>query len=173
MCMKKNIFLVGFRAVGKTTIGCLLAKKIGYSFQDTDLLISEQQGLSVNEIVIEDGWNAFRAYEKNILKTVATLSSGVIATGGGAVLHHEVWPGIKEVASVVWLTADQEIIISRIQSDNSNEDVRPSLSGKNAADEVSEILTERSPLYRTISDFSVDTGRMTVEEAAEYIIERI
>ncbi len=171
--MKKLIFLVGFRAVGKTTVGCLLAKKIGCPFQDTDLLISEQQGRSVSEIVIEEGWDAFRAFEKNILKTVSTLSSGVIATGGGAVLHHEVWPKIQEVASVVWLTADQEVIISRIQADNSNEDVRPSLSGKSAVEEVSDILIERFPLYEAISEFSVDTGRLTADEAVEYIMERI
>lgn len=171
--MNKIIFLVGFRAVGKTTVGCLLAKKIGCSFQDTDILISEQQNLSVREIVIKEGWDAFRAYEKNVLKTVSTLSSGVFATGGGAVLHQEVWPKIQEVASVVWLTADQEIIISRIQADNSNEDVRPSLSGKGAAEEVSEILKERFPLYQTVSDFSVDTGRLTVDEAVEYIMERL
>lgn len=167
------IFLVGFRAVGKTTVGCLLAKKIGCLFQDTDLLISEQHGLSVNEIVLKEGWDAFRACEKTILQTVSTLSSGVIATGGGAVLHHEVWPNIQEVASVVWLTADQEVIVSRIQADNNDEDVRPSLTGKSAAEEVSGILTERLPLYKTISDFSVDTGRLTAKEAVAYIMERI
>jgi shikimate kinase len=168
--MKEIVFLIGFRAVGKTTIGKKLADRLGFSFVDTDALICEKKGATVQAIVQAEGWEGFRRCEQEILAGLGTCRRCVIATGGGAILHQHLWPALKEQGYVVWLTADPDIICQRIHTDGSIGDAqRPSLTGKGVCDEIREVLGAREPLYRSTADLVVDTGLLGPSEVLEAV----
>ncbi|MEK6201325.1 MAG: shikimate kinase AroL [Desulfobulbaceae bacterium] len=169
--MKEIIFLIGFRAVGKTTVGRSLADRLGYAFLDTDLLICAKKGATVGEIVRAEGWDGFRRCEQEILQGLGDQSRCVIATGGGAVLHQHLWLLLKEHGYVVWLTADSDLLCQRILADSTSASQRPSLSEKDLCEEVREILAIREPLYRQTADIIVDTATLTVAEVVERIVE--
>lgn len=168
--MKKLLFIVGFRAVGKSTVGRLLARKLDYDFHDTDYLICRQLGMSIDAIVQNEGWQGFRAHEQTILEHTSRLDQAVVSTGGGAVLHQKAWGNIGQVADVIWLQADQEAIISRITQDQLSKSQRPSLTEKDLSQEVKDTLKERLPLYKAVADYVVDTGMLTPEEVVEQIV---
>lgn len=168
--MKEIIFLIGFRAVGKTTVGRQLADRLGFSFLDTDILICEKKGATVNDIVQAEGWDEFRHCEQEVLQGLGEQRRCVIATGGGAILHRHLWPLLKEHGPVVWLTADPDILCQRILADSASNGLRPSLSGIGVCEEVREILALREPLYRETADIIVDTGKLSVPEVLELII---
>jgi shikimate kinase len=88
------------------------------------------------------------------------------------VLHRQVWQELKKNATIVWLTADIAILMQCIFRDDATKDNGPCLSGKGVAEELAQILKEREPLYRELAQFTVDTGRLKVVEAVEYIYER-
>jgi shikimate kinase len=168
--MKEIVFLIGSRAVGKTTIGKKLADRLGFSFLDTDALICEKKGATVHTIVQTEGWDGFRRCEQEILQGLETCRRCVIATGGGAILHQHLWPALKEHGYVVWLTADPDVICQRICTDNSvSDDQRPSLTGKSVCAEIREVLEVRDPLYRSAADLVVDTGLLGVSEVLDDI----
>ena len=169
--MKESIYLIGGRAVGKSSIGAKLAHSLGYKFLDTDTLITEKCGYSVAEIVSSEGWQVFREYEKQVLSRLIPIKSCVVATGGGAILHRELWRELKNKAEVVWLMADSAILCARIAEDQLSAAQRPSLTGKDICQELEDILAERSALYRETADCIIDTGKMTIDEAVRKIIQ--
>lgn len=170
--MKKLIILIGFRAVGKTTIGQKLATVLDYEFIDSDRVVTENTGKSVAEIVDEGGWDRFRSYERETLEKMADLENCVIATGGGAVMHNEVWPSLKKKSFTVWLYGDVETVRARIADDPVSSHQRPSLNG-NGVDDLVQVLKERTPIYEKLSDFKVDTGRLEIDEAVSVILDTI
>ncbi len=104
--MKESVYLIGCRAVGKSSIGRELAHTLSWSFLDTDTLITEKFGQTVAAIVEDGGWKKFRNAEKEILLQLQNKKKCVVATGGGAILHSDVWPELKKLGNVIWLTAD-------------------------------------------------------------------
>jgi shikimate kinase len=168
--MQERVFLVGFRGVGKTTVGLRLAEKLGYDFVDTDQLICEKTGKSINTIVEENGWEVFRQFEKEALLELSASNRRVVSTGGGAVLHKDIWKLLVQNVRVVWLWADQETLVSRLMADSSTDEMRPTLTGKGVREELVEVLAEREPMYKAVSHIKIDTGGMTVDEAIAEII---
>ena len=124
---------------------------------------------SVAEFVSENGWQAFRDLEKKLLTRLGCLSQVVIATGGGAVLHTEVWKDIRRGALVIWLQADAQTIRERLRTDPASHSQRPSLSGTGSIDEVETTLAEREPHYRKGSDIAIDTKGRSPEEIVSLI----
>ncbi|MEA3467296.1 MAG: shikimate kinase AroL [Thermodesulfobacteriota bacterium] len=167
--MKDCVYLIGGRAVGKSSIGVKLADKLGYEFLDTDILVTDEHGCSVAEIVEREGWQAFRKYEKQVLARLVGRKGCVVATGGGAILHRELWAQLKKQGTVVWLTADSKVLCDRIAADQQSESLRPSLTGKGVYQELEQVLKKRNPLYRETADCLVDSGAMTVYDAVQAI----
>jgi shikimate kinase len=167
--MEESIYLVGCRAVGKSSIGRKLAQSLSCSFFDTDSMIIESQGRSVSEIVQEEGWKKFREYEKEVLVLLLNYKRCVVATGGGAILHREVWPHLKKQGTVVWLRADIDVLCQRIQGDKQSASQRPSLTGNDVCRELKEVLAVRSPLYEVTADCIVDTDNMSVDSVVKEI----
>lgn len=167
--MKESIYLIGGRAVGKSSIGMKLAYRLGYKFLDTDTLITDRCGCSVAEIVSSEGWQAFREYERQMLSGLIPMRSCVVATGGGAILHRELWSELKNKAEVIWLKADPGILCTRIIGDQLSAAQRPSLTGKDICQELKDVLAERSALYKKTADCIIDTGKMTIDEAVQEI----
>ena len=165
----KKIILTGYRATGKTSVGKMLARRLALDFLDTDSIIVEQEGRTINEIVARDGWGYFRAQEEKLLEALIDRQGLVVATGGGAIMHQGVWPRLMASGLVVWLTADRQTICQRLAGDDNTGGQRPALTSDDTYAEVERVLKEREPLYRQGSHLAVDTGTLDIAGVAEVI----
>jgi shikimate kinase len=160
-----NIVLIGLRGSGKTTVGKLLAKRLGKQFVEMDELIVQRLGQSIPEIINRYGWQKFRDTEAEITREVAKLDNVVNATGGGVVTREENIRELKKKGKLVWLKANTDTLLRRIGNGKS----RPSLTGKSQQEDMETVLAERSPIYERVTDFIVDTEGKMPEEVAEAI----
>ena len=170
---KEKVILTGFRATGKSSVGKILAARLGYDFVDTDKAIETRQDETIAAMVERGGWDLFRSKEKDMLLELATTKNLVIATGGGAVMHEDAWAKLRNNGLVVWLTANPETIYTRLTEDSATTGQRPSLTDKGTLHEISMVLKERQELYRLGSDLSLSTEGRTPLELAEIIFQGI
>jgi shikimate kinase len=155
--MNKTIFLVGARAAGKTTMGKMLAKKLSFSFIDTDRHLLETTQKTVAEIVEKEGWEGFRTRESQVLVDT-TKPNRVIATGGGMVLAEYNRHFMKQNGTVIFLSAPAATLAARLMKDP-NVAQRPSLTGLSIADEIEKVLAERLPLYHDAAHYVVNVDQ--------------
>jgi len=168
-----NIYLIGFRCTGKTSVGKALSAKIGWPFIDTDSLLVSESGISIKEIVETLGWDTFRKMEHAIVSQVCILERRVVATGGGVVLNEANVNLMKKSGQIVWLKAVTETIKSRMILDQGTEAFRPSLTSKDSFSEIEETLIERNSYYNQAMDFSVETDDRHLEEICEEIVRKL
>ena len=166
-----NIFLIGFRCTGKSSVGKRLATKLGWPFIDTDSLLVSESGTCIKEIVEKHGWHTFRKMEHAIVSQVCVLNRRVVATGGGVVLNKANVNMMKKKGRIVWLKAGPETIKSRMMLDQNTEAFRPSLTTKDSLSEIEEMLNERNPLYRQAMDFCVETDDRRVDGICDEIVQ--
>lgn len=159
----QNIILIGMPAVGKSTIGVLLAKTLVLSFTDTDLLIQEKYKKSLCDIIKEDGTKAFLAIEENVISETY-FENSVIATGGSAVYGEKAMNKLKETGKVIYLELSVEEIKRRIGDIKSRGVVLTN------GTTIEDIYNDRRELYKKYADFIVDCNNSTVEECVEKII---
>lgn len=160
----KNISLVGFMGSGKSVIGKKLARKMEFSFIDTDERIENQAGRSIPEIFKVEGESGFRAREKNILKELLPLHNGVVfSCGGGAVSDNENREVMKENSLVIWLYASIKTTLQRIRRGT-----RPLLDCNDPGKMAREILNSRLVSYARTSDIIVSS-----ENDADEVVENI
>jgi shikimate kinase len=164
-----NIILIGYRGTGKSSVGRGLAERLQRPFYDTDDLVEAADGRSIREVVAERGWPFFRQMEKKIIHDLAGRPEGVVATGGGAVMDEGNADTLKKTGILIWLVADAETIVERIHSDSRSPEKRPALTDKDALRETEDILKKRTPVYRRLADFSVDTEGKSVTDIANEI----
>jgi len=158
--MTSRLVLVGPRGAGKSTVGPLVAARLGVSFVDTDRLVEEEAGRPIAEI-----WADFREREARILERVLSGGPAVVAAGGGAVL----WEGFAAAArawEVVWLDAAPEILARRIQEDPR---ARPSLTGRPPHQEIGDVVRSRAPRYAAVATIRVETDRLGADAVAKEI----
>jgi len=158
-----NIYLIGYRCTGKTTIGKALAESLGWHFADADEELVRANSMTVAEIVAQFGWDYFREKEREIILQLSLLDQYVIATGGGVILKPENIQDMKQSGIIVWLRASPEIIKKRILSDAATRDLRPALTSKGLTDEIEETLLKRTPLYENAMDFFADTDSWDID----------
>lgn len=168
-----NLVLIGGRGTGKSALGRLLAERCGLDFYDTDELIERCGGQSISDMVAAKGWESFRQREKAVVRELSGLDRAVIATGGGVVLDPENISLLKQKGLLVWLVADAESMIGRMQADHQNDRRRPSLTGKALADETVAVMAERAPLYRKAADLAVDTSGKSLEDVVDEICSKL
>ena len=152
-----KIILIGYRCTGKTTVGKKIAERLGISFYDTDELIQNNTGKTIREIVETEGWDSFRAEERTIIKQFPSLTDGVIAAGGGAIMDAENRKALKQDGLCVWLIADVKTIVTRMRNDRATTAQRPPLSDSGLERETAEILEAREPVYHELADCIVNT----------------
>lgn len=163
-----NIVLIGMRGSGKTTVGEILAQRLGRQLIEMDELIVQRLGLSIPEIVEKYGWDRFREVEETITREVAVLDNAVNATGGGVVTREKNIRELKKKGKLVWLKVSLDTLLRRIGNGQS----RPSLTGRPQREDMETVLAERSPIYERVADFIIDTEGKTPEEIAEAIIKQ-
>lgn len=157
-----RVVLVGFMGSGKTSVGRILARRLGYRFEDMDQRIEERTGRRIADIFRDDGEEAFREMEREEARTLVSLPGRVVATGGGAFTRPLTRALLQEGALTVWLRCDLERILARVPADGSrplagNRDIMPAL------------LAEREPFYR-MADVAVDASAGTPREVAGRIV---
>ncbi len=162
-----NIVLIGYRGTGKSTVGRLLATRLGYQLVSTDAEIVKRAQRTIPEIVAQQGWDCFRDLESEICKELSSRDHLVIDTGGGAILRTQNLEALKKNGTVLWLTASVETIVKRIGSDNQ----RPSLTGtKSFVDEIQDVLQERAPKYQAAADHVIETDHRSINQLVETIL---
>ncbi|MDJ0814692.1 MAG: shikimate kinase [Desulfobacterales bacterium] len=165
-----NIFLIGYRCTGKSSVGKRLADKLDRPFVDTDDLLVVEAGISIKEIVAKNGWEVFRSMESAIMKRVCTPDRRVVATGGGVILDPENVNRMKKSGRSIWLQATSETIKNRMIRDSDTDVSRPALTLKGSIAEIEESLIERNPLYQKVADICVETDAHEIEEICDTII---
>lgn len=158
-----NIVLIGMPGSGKSTVGVLLAKRLGLGFIDTDLLIQQEAGRTLQDIVDHEGYQALRQIEEQVLLELEVRRQ-VISTGGSAVYSEAAMQHLKTDAVVVFLDIPLEVVLERI-GDYSARGIsrRPGQS-------LSELFSERFGLYSGVADVTVDCGDKNHEEVCDAVI---
>lgn len=162
-----NIALIGYRCSGKTAVGKILARRLGRDFLDTDRLIEEEAGSSIQSFVRVRGWDYFRELEKSVIEKVTARDNLVIGTGGGVVTDEENVKNLKRNGWVVWLKADAATIKDRMRKEQQSGKIRPSLTGSDPLEEIGHVLNSRTPLYENAADLVVDTAARSPREVAD------
>jgi XRE family aerobic/anaerobic benzoate catabolism transcriptional regulator len=165
-----GIALIGLRGAGKSTLGKMLAKKIGWNFVELNKEIEAQNGLSVAEIIALYGQEGFRRLEQAALtQLLASKELTVLATGGGIVSEPVTFDLILSSFYTIWLKAEPEEHMARVRGQG---DLRPMADDRSAMAELRNILVSREPLYARASAV-VDTAGLNVDAAAARLIESV
>jgi XRE family transcriptional regulator, aerobic/anaerobic benzoate catabolism transcriptional regulator len=165
-----GIALIGLRGAGKSTLGKLLANKIGWTFVELNKEIERQNGLSVAEIIALYGQEGFRRMEQTALtQLLARIEPMILATGGGIVSEPLTLELILSSFYTIWLKAEPEEHMARVRSQG---DLRPMADDRSAMAELRNILLSREPLYARASAV-VDTAGLTVDAAAARLLDAV
>jgi len=165
-----NVVLIGYRGTGKSTVGKIVAARLGRALVSTDAEIVKRAGHGIPEIVAQHGWDYFRDLESQVCRDLSDGDELVIDTGGGAILRAENVERLKRHGSVFWLTASVDTIMKRIGRDTQ----RPSLTGtKSFVDEVQDVLRDRTPKYEAAADHVISTDGRSVVQITDEIISRL
>jgi shikimate kinase len=160
-----NIYLVGMMGCGKSTIGQVLAKQIGYGFLDTDTSIERLIKQSISEIFAAVGEDKFRSIESQVLSEVSAYTKLVVSTGGGIVLQQENWGYLRQ-GMVVWLDVAENVLWQRLVGDTT----RPLLLDPNPQAKLHEILASRRSRYGEADlRISIDRERSPADVVAEIL----
>jgi len=165
-----NVVLIGYRGCGKTTVGRLLASRLGWPFVDTDTLIEEGTGATIRELFSDGAEQAFRDLESEVVTEVARRDHQVISTGGGVVLRESNTRALKRNGRLVWFTAPADVLWQRILNDKSRLVNRPAVDKAGGLRIVEDALAVREPLYARSADVIIDTRGRSPAELADDIM---
>ncbi|MDF2634699.1 MAG: Shikimate kinase [Pelosinus sp.] len=162
----KNIVLIGFMGTGKTTVGRLLANRLGRPFFDSDKKIEYEHNMNIREIFEVYGEIYFRQKERMIITRLSRYNNAVIATGGGVVLSPENMTNLKRNGVIITLTASVETILER----TSRRHTRPLLDDLDQREKiVNKLLKERAELYHS-ADYNIDTSNKSLQQVINEIM---
>lgn len=166
---RRGLVLIGYRGTGKSTVGRLVADRLGRPFVDADRVLEARAGRSIAAIFADQGEAAFRDLEAAILADLTARGDGaILATGGGAILRDSNRAALRRFGVVVWLTADPEILAARLDRDR---DARPALTAAGTLDEIAAVLRDRTPLYRAVADVEVATTGRDPSAVADAVLD--
>lgn len=164
--MAPRVILIGPMGSGKTTIGSLVAGKLGLSFRDTDHLIEEQQEKTVSQIFLDEGEDAFRAIEKRVLREELLTDGTVLSLGGGAPISIDAQSALRAIAShIIFLDISLSTVAPRI---GFNRD-RPLLLN-NPRGQWQTLMEARRPIYEAIADTIINVDDKSEEEIVTIVL---
>ncbi len=157
-----NIILIGMPGCGKSTVGVVLAKTLGYRFIDSDLLIQEKENRLLSQIIEEEGLDSFNEIE-NKVNTNINVTNSVIATGGSVIYGEEAMEHLRSIGKVVYIKLNYSEIEDRLGDLTSRGvSIRENQS-------LRELYEERTPLYEKYADITVETVGLSIRETVAYI----
>ena len=161
--LKDNIVLIGMPGVGKSTVGVILAKVLGYQFVDADLVIQEEEGKRLHEIIEEVGTDGFIEVENRVNASL-TAEHSVIATGGSVVYGAEAIEHLKAIGTVIYLKLPYEVVRKRLS------DIKGRGVVLKDGQTLKDLYEERVLLYEKYADIIVDEFGRNVEQTVEEIV---
>ena len=156
----KNLILIGMPGAGKSTVGVVLAKQQGYHFVDSDLVIQEQTGLLLHEIIEQQG-------DENRINADLAVKHSVIATGGSVIYGREAMQHLKKIGVVIYLKLSCESIAARLG------DLRKRGITLREGQTLQQLYDERVPLYERYADITVDCENKSIREIVAEIVARL
>lgn len=162
----KNIVLIGMPGVGKSTVGVILAKELGYQFIDADLLIQKQEKRLLKEIIAQEGVDGFIRIENQVNASIETDRT-VIATGGSVVYGREAMEHLKNISTVVYLKLSYQSLKKRLGNLKNRGVVLR--EGQTLLD----LYEERVVLYEKYADIVIDEENKGIEETLQYILKEL
>ncbi len=161
---KDNIVLIGMPGVGKSTVGVILAKVLGYQFVDADLVIQKEEGKLLHEIIAEVGTEGFIEVENRVNASLEVEHS-IIATGGSVVYGTEAMEHLKDIGTIIYLRLPFEVLNRRLH------DIKGRGVVLKDGQTLEDLYKERTPLYEKYADVIVDEYQLNVEQTVEKILE--
>ena len=165
---KRNIFLCGFMATGKSSVGERLAAALHWEFLDMDALIESEAGTSISEIFSSQGEAAFRAMEARMAERLAERTGCIVATGGGVIVNPANLQKMRRCGVVITLAADIRTILERA----GKTDTRPLLETTNRLERIRTLMEQRAPFYAQ-ADIVLDTSSLTIDEVVNALLDRL
>ncbi|MCE2484371.1 MAG: shikimate kinase [Desulfurellaceae bacterium] len=163
--MPDNIILTGFMGTGKTQVGRRLAKRLGWRFIDTDLIIEQELGTSIRQLFAEKGEAYFRGQERRVIARVCQDQRCVIATGGGAIVDPANAQQLQNSGLLICLTATPEVIFARVRGNTD----RPLLQAEDPLSTIRSLLARRSDAYAR-AQLTIDTSQQSVEQVVAVVL---
>ena len=162
----KNIVLIGFMGTGKSCVGQILARQLGWQFIDLDAQVEQAIGMSIADYFARYGEAAFRDQESAAVAAVAAKTQVVLATGGGVVLRQQNIDRLKTTGILVCLSASENEIVTRTQGDR----LRPLLNRPDRLQVIRDLLAVRQPQYRQ-ADYWIETDGKPLAAVVEAILD--
>lgn len=167
-----NIYLIGMRAVGKSSVGRSLAGAMNRPFMDLDLELTAEFGQSINDFVRLNGWKPFRRREEDMVARASALKNHIIATGGGVVCNDRNVSLMRDSGWVVWLKAGLDTLKQRLLTDSSTSELRPAIGiAEDPAAELESLLHDRMDAYQRAMHFSINTEKLGIKTICDQIID--
>ncbi len=163
---KNNIVLIGMPGVGKSTIGVILAKVLGYQFLDADLLIQEREGKLLKDIIDEVGTEGFIQVENRVNASI-NCDRTIIATGGSVIYGQEAMEHLKEIGTVVYLEVPFSILEKRLS------DIKGRGVVLKEGQTLYDLFLERTPLYEKYADVQLSEEGLGVEETVNLLVSKL
>lgn len=165
---KENIVLIGMPGVGKSTVGVILAKVLGYQFIDADLVIQKRENRLLHEIISEEGLDGFLKAEENANVYIAqNEEKSIVATGGSVVYCEKAMQELKKTGRVIYLELEYEQLKKRLGN----------LKGRGVVlkdgQDLRGLYEERIPLYEKYADLTVNEKNLDVEQTLQKIVDRL
>jgi shikimate kinase len=167
----KHLYLAGYRGSGKSSVGRLLAQKLGRTWIDCDDEIEATAACSIREIFAAGGEDAFRELEETVIAKIAQRTPAVVSLGGGAILRQTNRSLIAGSGVCIWLQVDAQTVLTRLAEDQTTAARRPALTGLPPLEEIEQLLADRRPLYDEVADLRIDTSRQSVDTIVEQILQ--
>jgi shikimate kinase len=162
MPTSRTISLIGMPGAGKSTVGVLLAKLLGLSFVDTDLIIQTRAHATLHELLKAEGYLALRQREQQVLLDIP-LDDTLVSTGGSAVYSEPGMRRLGEAGPLVFLDVNLEILATRVDNQDSRGIARP------PGQDFAGVFAERRPLYARYADLTIEASDLTPENCARLI----
>ncbi|QDT65319.1 shikimate kinase [Calycomorphotria hydatis] len=164
------ITLIGYRGCGKSSVAEPLASRLGWNCIDADDEIETVAGKSISEIFAEGGEPEFRRIEREVMAELLKRTNIIIAAGGGAILNAETRKEMAQAGPVIYLRADVDTLLRRIEGDDTTATRRPNLTNTGGRAEIVKMLTLREPIYTATATHVINTQTKDIPEIVTEII---
>jgi shikimate kinase len=164
-----NLYLIGYRGCGKTTVARLLSELLRMPAIDADEHLEQTAGKTIREIFAAEGEAGFRERENQTLQELCERDGLIVSWGGGVILREANRNALRVAGKIVWLKARPETLLARIEQDPTTGERRPNLTATGGIEEVRHLLTIREPLYSATADKIVEVDDVSPSTIADDI----